>query len=396
MDKFIATLYILPVYQAAILALLLFIYSRNRPGRARRIMGAFLTLTALYFGFNLLYSLRLFNILVNIYFLILPLILAFIPLFFLYIESLTTPGFRFRQVHGVHFLPAATVLVFNLPYLFAGGEERMAYISHGFGQTEATPMVHYLEGVYITAVYGICNIQLFYYTWRSLQLYDRHKSYIADRFSYTETISLGWIRALIFAFVAFFVINDLLFMVGMKNLAIYRLFYNLAMLAITLFAGYHGMIQNDLPSEADGRTSGQADEPTGGPEIPLKYSGSSLSDNQKQMLIGKLQKLMLEEKIYTNQKLSTDDVARRLDTNSKYISQVLNEHFRQNFFTYINGYRIRETQRLMQDDPLQKYSIMGIAELAGFSSKSTFNEAFKQVTGTTPSEYRTRARGSDS
>ncbi len=369
-------------------------------------MGSFLALTSIYFSFNLLYSLKLFNLLVIVYYLILPIILVFIPLFYLYIESVTTPGFRFRKEHFLHFIPAVFILLLNLPYLATSDYERINYISHGFSNVAPSPVIRYLELIYIIAVYGVCNLQLFYYTWRSLKRFEEHKTYIANRFSYTESISLNWIRALVISFIAFVLINDFFFFTGMKSLAVTRIFYNFCMLAITLFVGYHGMIQTDLPldddlsddipikEKAEPQPSDNNDIITQAVSLALpqpilaKYSSSPLTEIQKQLLISHLERLILEEKIYTNLKLSIDDVARRLDTNSKYISQILNENYKQNFFAFINFHRIEEAKNLINNDLNQKYSIMGIAEMAGFSSKSTFYEAFKQIAGCTPSEFR--------
>jgi len=117
-----------------------------------------------------------------------------------------------------------------------------------------------------------------------------------------------------------------------------------------------------------------------------KYEGSGLTQSQKKLLGIKLGQLM-KEKLYLLEKLTIDDVAEKLETNSKYLSQVINESHQQNFYTYINAFRIREAQRLLDDRQHKKYSIQGIAKMAGFSSKSSFNEAFRRITGMTPSEY---------
>ena len=117
-----------------------------------------------------------------------------------------------------------------------------------------------------------------------------------------------------------------------------------------------------------------------------KYAGSGLTQRQKKVLQVKLDKLM-KERLYLNEKLTIDDVAARLETNSKYLSQLINELHQKNFYTYINTFRIEEAQRLLKDREHQKYSIQGIARLAGFFSKSSFNEAFRRISGMTPSEY---------
>jgi len=395
MDKLITAFYLLPLYQSVILAALLFIINRNRPETSRWIMGIFLSLTALLFGFNLLYSMHLFDLVVKVYFLVLPLILMFIPLFYLYVESVTTPGFLFQRRHGLHFLPAFGSLVINVPYLLATHQERYFYITHGFGHVHISGMIQYLEIVYVAAVYGGCILQLLFYGCQARRRYNRHKTYILDHFSDTENISVIWIRSISYAFGAFILLNFFLFFMGLEYMLYSRIFYNMCMLAFTLFAGYHGLMQIDLPVEVqkpfsagETVTKDVVEETAQEVMLKLKYSGSSLSESQKQILTRKLEKLMREEKIYTIKNLSIDDVAIRLETNSKYISQLLNEKYQRNFFTYINTYRIEEAKHLMRTDPQQKYSIFGIAQMAGFSSKSTFNEAFKQLSGTTPSEFR--------
>lgn len=383
MELFIKILYALPAYQSALLAVLLFASGKRERGHSKMIMGAFLSMTFIYFSFNLLYSLRGFDALVKIYFLILPVILVFIPLFYLYLESITIPGFHFRKQQLGHFLPAIVFLILKIPYFFATEQEKYSYITHGLYQPDMSPMILYLLIVYILGIYIVCNLQLMYYVYRSLQLFHRHKIYIANRFSYTENTRLGWIKTLIFCFVVFFLVNEFLYIIGIKQYPGARIFYNISMLGIILFAAYHALMQKDLGKE----TAGEEELSPGG-TLKLKYSGSSLSEGQKQALIVKLDVLMQDEKIYKDHELSIEDVAFRLKTNSKYISQILNEHYRKNFFTFINNYRVTEAQRLLSADKARKYSILGIAQMAGFTSKSSFNEAFKNIAGTTPSEFR--------
>ena len=60
----------------------------------------------------------------------------------------------------------------------------------------------------------------------------------------------------------------------------------------------------------------------------------------------------------------------------------------QNFFDFINGYRIKEAKRLLVDPKGELLTILAIAEEVGFNSKSSFNTAFKKITGMTPTEYK--------
>ena len=118
-----------------------------------------------------------------------------------------------------------------------------------------------------------------------------------------------------------------------------------------------------------------------------KYATSLLSDETNTVLYNNLLKLVAEEKIYLNNKLTIEDVAKKLNTNRTYLSQIVNEKTGNNFNNFINKYRIQEAQICLLNDEIKAYNIEGIAQTVGFSSKSTFNGAFKKFTGLTPSEF---------
>ena len=63
---------------------------------------------------------------------------------------------------------------------------------------------------------------------------------------------------------------------------------------------------------------------------------------------------------------------------------------RQNFYDYVNGCRIEEAKRLLQDAIHRKKTVLNILYEAGFNSKSAFNLAFKKYTGMTPTEFKNR------
>ena len=116
-----------------------------------------------------------------------------------------------------------------------------------------------------------------------------------------------------------------------------------------------------------------------------KYTRSSLSDDRKEQIIDKLEKLK-EEAYFLNSDLSMADLARSIGATPHHLSQVLNEALQTSYGDYINQLRIGHAQELLRDQPNIK--IEEIAAMSGFNSKSTFNTAFKRITGKTPSEYR--------
>jgi AraC-like DNA-binding protein len=78
-------------------------------------------------------------------------------------------------------------------------------------------------------------------------------------------------------------------------------------------------------------------------------------------------------------------LAGQLDTNTKYLSEIINKHYNVNFNGYINKLRINFIVNKLKSDPnFMNYKISYLAETCGFSSHSTFATIFKSITGITP------------
>ena len=121
--------------------------------------------------------------------------------------------------------------------------------------------------------------------------------------------------------------------------------------------------------------------------IEPKDSNSTLSEEFKTMLELSISKKIRKEKLYLKNDFTLHDLAKILDTNRRYVSQVINERFEQNFSSFINEFRIKEAMKLMSDPNYQKFTIDSISKKVGFNSISAFNGAFKKVTGITPSTF---------
>ncbi|MDR3061773.1 MAG: helix-turn-helix domain-containing protein, partial [Dysgonamonadaceae bacterium] len=57
---------------------------------------------------------------------------------------------------------------------------------------------------------------------------------------------------------------------------------------------------------------------------------------------------------------------------------------------YINEYRIKEIIKIMSDPAYKHMSIEEISEQGGFNSRSSFYKAFKDITGQTPSQFKSK------
>ncbi|WP_051887248.1 helix-turn-helix domain-containing protein [Chryseobacterium piperi] len=70
------------------------------------------------------------------------------------------------------------------------------------------------------------------------------------------------------------------------------------------------------------------------------------------------------------------------------LSYLLNTGFNENFFHFVNKYRVQHAKELLLDDSQKKLSMVGIAFESGFNSKTAFNTIFKKMTQMTPSEFK--------
>ena len=103
--------------------------------------------------------------------------------------------------------------------------------------------------------------------------------------------------------------------------------------------------------------------------------------------IYKLKKYFEEEQPYLSNTLNINEVAVNLDIPAREVSFIINQHFNQRFTDFVNMYRIKYVNQKIKAGYLNKFTIESLSKEAGFSSKSTFNVAFKKVNQCTPSEY---------
>ncbi|MCD9856169.1 helix-turn-helix domain-containing protein [Epilithonimonas sp. JDS] len=86
--------------------------------------------------------------------------------------------------------------------------------------------------------------------------------------------------------------------------------------------------------------------------------------------------------------LSLSVLAKRMNTNSKYLSEVINKHKGKNFNNYLNELRVNYiVEKLTQNPEYLQYKTSYLAEEAGFASRTTFTTIFKNVTGKSPSQF---------
>jgi len=121
-------------------------------------------------------------------------------------------------------------------------------------------------------------------------------------------------------------------------------------------------------------------------DICDKYEKSALSEYQAQAILTLVDQIMAQEKLFLDSELNIEKLASEINTPMQYLSQAINQYRSINFYELIANYRIEYAKALLTAEP-QK-SVMTVAMDSGFNAKSTFNQAFKKLTGVTPTQFK--------
>jgi AraC-like DNA-binding protein len=119
-----------------------------------------------------------------------------------------------------------------------------------------------------------------------------------------------------------------------------------------------------------------------------KYRKSSLTEPGKQKILDNI-KLELETRQYFSDNLaSLSELAKKIGESPHHVSQVINEKLNKSFFELLAHYRVEKAKEIITEDKENKLTVEEISEMVGYNSKTAFNNAFKKLSGKTPSEFR--------
>ncbi|MCD7936050.1 MAG: helix-turn-helix transcriptional regulator [Tannerellaceae bacterium] len=226
----------------------------------------------------------------------------------------------------------------------------------------------------------------------AVRLFHYYKRFLETNFSNVDKVSFDWMRFLAFGLII--LLGGALILVILHeffsfSLSLYSAFSVIVLLFVNIL-GFRGIkystLFNQIVIQYNQPKASESDE------LPVNkdnsYANYGLKQDDAIILSEKLTLYMQKEKPYLHMDLTLKDLASALDTYPHYITQVLNTVFNQNFYDFINSYRIEEVKERLLDSQYQNLTVLAIAYDCGFNSKSTFNRIFKQKTGFTPTQYR--------
>lgn len=133
-------------------------------------------------------------------------------------------------------------------------------------------------------------------------------------------------------------------------------------------------------------------------EILLQVKNSSLNNHQNKSSFtisnekeAEIMEKLLEledKKIYLKNEFNQAYAAKRLGTNTTYLSQTINKYMKKSFSEYTNELRINYIlKELSENRKLRNYTTQALADLVGYKSGISFARTFKEKTGVTPFQY---------
>lgn len=95
-----------------------------------------------------------------------------------------------------------------------------------------------------------------------------------------------------------------------------------------------------------------------------------------------------ELRLHLESQINLERFAEQIGIKPRELSTIINDHYQQNFFEFINSQRVEEAKRLLASPECAGDTVLDILYKSGFNSQSAFHRFFKRMVGMTPSEYR--------
>jgi AraC-like DNA-binding protein len=291
------------------------------------------------------------------------------PALYLSIVQYTIPGSRIGKRQYFYFIPFMVFTVYMLPLIFIPG----------FNYSLSPMLSRGLAVLFWLAV----NLQIIIYWVLSYYKLVQHQKNIQLVASSTEAISLNWLKYLLLSLgtmLLFFVSTALL------HIHLNTRYTALLYLVGSLVIWYYFLAQKEIfPFQPEAMI--EVEKVIEDYQQSNKFTKQRIETDEASQLKARLENLMIADKLYLDGELNLSQLAQGLGVSVHDLSYLLNEVLGINFFQFVNSYRVEEAKRLMLSDQYKHLNILGIAYSAGFSSKTTFNTAFKKQTGLSPSQF---------
>lgn len=342
---------------------------------ANRWLGLFFVFVALKVASSLVFSFKIehrYTILTGF----VDLTTGFMPvLFYLSIVQFATPG-SINKRYYASFIPGIVIFLIVLPFHISG--------------FKGYPVPHWIDLMLAITVMLVSNLQIWLFWLLANRKLNQHQRNIRLVASNVAPVDLGWLRYtlnFIGVMMLIYVGNNLL------KMRTHGLYEPIIYLGCGFVICYHLIAQKEIYPYQPGQIIEVSEVIEEFQHQPM-VAKSRFDDETASRLKLRLDQLMTNQRLYLDTELNLPQLAEHMQLSVHDLSYLLNEVVGSNFFQYINEHRVEEAKQLMLSGKYKHLNILGIAYSAGFSSKTTFNTAFKKQTGLSPSQFLKQAQQS--
>lgn len=373
MNSIVEALFIGPT---SIVALLVFANFNNVNIKANRWLGFFILSIFILQAEALFYNDHLPNPHQHIYDIIDLIRYIIAPVFYFSIVYYVEPNRKWKSVDNLHFLFALLMLLLTILSFFVPVSEIK------------TPEEKELETKAILVFTIIFCLQVLPYCVAAYYKIANYQRNLLTYASNTERVNLGWLKKVVVCVIIITVLwlSDILFQLSEISEASDSVITVLYFLSIWYIA-YHSLGQKELftfSKEEKKEIEIIIHETEAKPETKKKL----IPDEKLPDYIQSLRDFMVVEKPHLDAEISLIRMADQFKTSPHQLSYLINTGFEENFFQFVNRYRVEEAKRMILDPAMNHLTLVGIAHEAGFNSKTVFNTTFRKITGKTPSGFK--------
>jgi AraC-like DNA-binding protein len=302
--------------------------------------------------------------------------LSLAPTLFFSVSYFVTPARTFEKKDIWHFSLLIAISLSNILTWFLSGKIEIVD-----PQADASPQTYWeiLVGL------ALSTLPMPIYWFLSYKKLLTHKKNVLLYASSTETVDLAWLRHFFLGLAVMIVIitcHTVFDLPSVRNMAY------VSYLILAFYLAYFALQQKSVFNEKR-ETNLELRSIIDANEQPDLQRKQVLTDEQLASLKPKLLALMQSQEPYLNSELGLPDLAVMLQLSPQELSYLINVGFDNNFYGFVNSYRVEESKTLLNSPKHQHLSMIGIAFEAGFNSKTAFNTAFKKMTGVSPTEFKT-------
>jgi len=237
------------------------------------------------------------------------------------------------------------------------------------------------DALFLRIIDYLFNISIILYIFKML---FSHQKNVINYYSELELKTLSWIKTILYIYLGFYLLwitEDIVSLFDQELPEVFALISTIATCILIYWIGYKGMVQPEIFNQTLYKEETIPEEL----EDNNDHDEEIIFDKKEELEFEKVKEKIINEKLYTNPDLNLRTLAINLSIKEKELSRIINT--KTNFYQLINSLRVTEFKRLIQSPKAKQLSLLGLANEAGFSSKSTFYNAFKKLEGITPKQY---------